>query len=168
MTASSDRRRAELAVIDKARQLVSDQWKTYSGYGLETELIYAVRNLDALPLDEPTKARAGGPLLTSQNAAAFVSGPRAMSMAGRILREIDRRGGMTTEEVCIALDGKHQTVSARIHELWRNGWLRIAGERKTSSRQEASVWQISQEARGALLTSRTAEITREWEGMRDG
>jgi hypothetical protein len=165
MTASSDRRRAELAVIEEARKVVAYWTQLDAEWLMEyADLTRAVRALDGFALEPATRARAGGPLLTSQNAAAFVDGARAQSIIGRILRELDERGGMTTEELCIALNGRHQTISARIHELWRNGWLRIAGERKTSSRQEASVWQISPEARLALVAGRSDRFNEERDG----
>lgn len=165
MTASSERRKAELAVIEEARYN-ANQMKTFSpgGVGLlsrERELIAAVEALDALPLEPATKARVGGPLLTSANAAAFVDGARASSAAGKILQALDERP-RTTEELCAHLNGKHQTISARVHELWRNGWIWGAGERATTSGQTASVWRITSEAREALIEGRRAEIEREW------
>lgn len=168
MTASSDRRRSELAVIEAAVRLGAFwdgvQLSGVMAYPEYVALRDAVKTLNALPLEPATRARAGGPLLTSQNAAAFVDGARAASMVGRILRTLDARGGLTTEEVCMILNGKHQTVSARIHELWRNGWLRIIGERNTSSRQGASVWAISKEARLALVAGRSDQFNEEDHG----
>ncbi len=163
MTASSDRRRAELALIaaaSKAAHALSVYCGLSSIDGREgTALVKAWRELEALPLEPATKARVGGPLLTSANAAAFVDGARAASITGKILQALDERP-MTTEQLCAHLNGKHQTISARVHELWRNGWIWGAGERRTTSGQIASVWRVTQEAKDALMKGRLEEMQR--------
>lgn len=48
--------------------------------------------------------------------------------------------GMTCDEMERMLDLKHQTLSARVRELWQEGFLKKAGERRTRSGRWATVY----------------------------
>lgn len=152
MTKNSKTRAAEQKVLDVARTLVYDQWKTYPGYGLERELIEAVQDLEALGLELPGDARSSARHpLTSDQAALWMRGARAKSAAARIVRLIHRGGPMTVDEMQVNLGMKHQTCSPRVTELRNSGWLVDSGvKRKTSSGEQAISWALSGRARQLL------------------
>lgn len=148
MTLSSDRRRAELDVIAAARRYVGCYHAGVVTPSHLARLSDALGWLDELPLEKATTARSV-PAVTSENAAAFMSGKRAASMNARILRQLQWTW-YTVEELCRGLGGKHQTVSARVHELWRAGWLETCGTRETSSGQQAHLYRLTQQAKDAI------------------
>jgi hypothetical protein len=174
MTASSDRRRAELAVISAAVEFVTarnsvdlrgiDYDDEEEGFRFHTawdDLGAAVDDLHALPLLAVDMARSG-PALTSEMAAAFMTGKRAASMNARIVRRLHGTTWsgdpfvQTVEDLCNVLGGKHQTVSARVHELWRAGWLVTSGQKETTSGCKADRYRLSDEARRMLDGRQTA------------
>lgn len=60
----------------------------------------------------------------------------------RVFVAIKERGweGATCDELEESLDLKHQTLSARVRELWKEGFLRKHGERRTRSGRWATVY----------------------------
>jgi len=168
MTARSVHRNAELEVIRAARDLMntnpnaeeldpSDGTAIIQRLALR-ELIRRFAALDALPLPDPDAARSSrGAPLTSQNAAAYVRGPRAASLSGRIVRRLYNSGfGMTVEELCDSLDRKHQSTSARVHDLKETGWITGSDDdtRITRSGSPAIIWQLSDAARYQLTAAK--------------
>jgi len=164
MTARSVRRDAELEVIEAGRALMTSVRAAfdytpdddrYEGPAIDTTALSdALKALDALPLPDASAARSSkGAPLTSQNAAAYVRGPRAASLSGRIVRRLWAHDiGMTVEELCESLDRKHQSVSARVHDLKEMGWITGSDDytRTTRSGSEAVMWRISRRARFEL------------------
>lgn len=68
----------------------------------------------------------------------------AQQIRMRVLREIAARGGLTCDEVEVALDMRHQTVSARVNELMNQGLIADSGlRRKTRSGAQAAVWVVA-------------------------
>ena len=62
-----------------------------------------------------------------------------------------RRGGMTCDEVEYVTGLKHQTASARVRDLSREGKLEASGLfRKTSSGRDACVYRLSASGRDWL------------------
>ena len=57
-----------------------------------------------------------------------------------ILYFIDTSMGLTCEDIESATGWKHQTVSARISELKRDGKIKVIGKRKTESGCKAAVY----------------------------
>lgn len=79
-------------------------------------------------------------------AAADSVAESAETVRGRIHALIKQTGlhGMTCDEVEVALDGRHQTVSARIRELVLAGRIKLRGgvvpKRLTRSGREANIY----------------------------
>lgn len=49
--------------------------------------------------------------------------------------------GLTCDEIELHLDMRHQTISARVHELRNGEWIRDSGQRRlTRSNRKAIVW----------------------------
>jgi len=89
-----------------------------------------------LPLAEPsalTDSRPAGKVLTSREAFRTLqeSGKRRTEQE-RVLDLITARGGMgaTSHEVCEALGLGPQSVSARLNELYRAGYIGRRGDRR--------------------------------------
>jgi len=79
---------------------------------------------------------------TSQDAAESIQ-PHLNRLCGIVLDAIGAAGsrGMTCDEVEASLDLRHQTASARVHELGRSGKIVDSGERRvTRSGRKAAVW----------------------------
>lgn len=160
MTDRSDRRKAELAVLVAATQLVQGQWKTYLGYGQERALIEAAQNLRALGPAQPAKPRSSGAgNVTSEMAAAYMNGKRAGTQRAWILRRLQYGTGWTTDQLVEASQRPHQSISARVNELRDAGWLADSGEtRKTRSGMDAIVWVLTDAARHAIQTTQWQAI----------
>ena len=63
------------------------------------------------------------------------------AMKSKIFKLIQEKGGMTCDEVEVALNMKHQTVSARIRDLRSEAAIRDYSERRrTRSGRNAVVW----------------------------
>lgn len=61
-----------------------------------------------------------------------------------VLEEIRDGGGLTCDECEERLNLRHQTCSARVHELMEAGRIRDSGmRRKTRSGRNATVWVMS-------------------------
>lgn len=162
MSIRTERRAAELAVIEAARYIayVAPQTGALStdGKGIST-LVGAYRALEALPLPVPNRARANkGAPVTAQQAAAWFNGERAANLAGEVFKVIwhdhlhPHRYGSTTEEIEHRLGGKHQTISPRVNELAETGWICESGrKRKNASGRMAIVWTPTWSAEQAML-----------------
>lgn len=151
MTARSQRRAAELAVIEAARTLV----RTPVAFGYKTRqgVVDALHALDALGLAEPAQARANAcaPVTAQQAATWMNTDGKARSLHARIIRLLWEQGMFTTEEIESVLDGQHQTISPRINELRDAGWVYDSGRKRTNtSGREAIVWRLSQAAVQAI------------------
>jgi predicted transcriptional regulator len=67
------------------------------------------------------------------------------AMVGLILDLIRNSAGLICEEIEDALGLKHQTVSARISELKRDGQVIVVGKRKTRSGCQAGIYRCRNE-----------------------
>ena len=66
------------------------------------------------------------------------------SMRNRVLSKIEELGGCTCDELEIALDGKHQSVSATLTTARKNGLIFDTGQtRPTRSGRSAIVWDLA-------------------------
>lgn len=80
---------------------------------------------------------------TSTNALRSIDSI-AQQVRARVLREIAAQGGLTCDEVEVALDMRHQTISPRVNELMKQGLIADSGlRRKTRSGHEAAVWVVA-------------------------
>lgn len=82
---------------------------------------------------------------TSTEAAVSIQ-PIAHNMRMAVLAEIKRgRGrGRTCDEIETALDMRHQTASARVHELNTSAAIKDSGRRRpTRSGRNAIVWVVA-------------------------
>lgn len=135
MTLRSDRRVLELQIIEEARVL-AQQYNTPC-----LQLRALIGRLDHLELEAAAKALhpAKGPL-TSQQAAESIS--NVGKLAYKVLINIaTTKGGLTCDEVESLMNGKHQTISARVNELRDKGWIKDSGVRRpTRSGRKAIVW----------------------------
>lgn len=95
------------------------------------------------------KARVTDPLTSKR--AARLARPRAGSQRERILQAIiDAPLGLNYDEAAEATGIVSVSVSTRISELAKGGWIERAGERETSAHGQAAVWVASAKARGSL------------------
>ena len=79
---------------------------------------------------------------TSQEAFDSIL-PHLGKIEAEVFRVISEAGsrGATSDEVEVALEGRHQTISSRIWALTRRGVVRDSGQRrKTRSGRNAAVW----------------------------
>jgi DNA-binding transcriptional ArsR family regulator len=108
----------------------------------------------ALELDRPVaahrKARTTDPATSRQ--AALEALPRQGAQRRRILEAIAQTGirGVTYDDVSERLAMRGVSVSTRISELARGGWIEARGERRTSADALATVWVATEKAREAL------------------
>lgn len=80
--------------------------------------------------------------VTSQAAAASVNGCLT-HLQGKVLYAIQHAPfGMTCDEVELYTDLSHQTASARVNELARQGKIQGVGTRPTRSGRKATVWVV--------------------------
>lgn len=160
MTQRSERRRAELAVIEAAR-VVDVNHDEYGQADLSelAALGRAIKTLDDLDLAEPTQTRTSKMAGVNSNlAAAYMHGAKVSTQAGWILRRLSNclaGFGYTTDELVLSSQRPHQSISARVNELRDAGWIVDSGtNRKTRSGQQAAVWTLTPEARDALHRNR--------------
>ncbi len=155
MTRNSKMRAAEQAVIDAAMKLVGCE-----RYSLPWAIEYrplqrAIHDLKALAMELPDQARSSRVHpLTSDQAAAWMGGGRAMRASARIVRHLydHQERGRTVDELMWNLDMSHQTCSARVNELRNDGWIVDSGhKRKTRAKQDAIVWMLTSRALSCLL-----------------
>ena len=79
---------------------------------------------------------------TSQEAAESIA-KDTNRLRALVLEEIRDAGGLTCDEIEARLEMRHQTCSARVHELMAAGRIRDSGmRRKTRSGRNAVVWVI--------------------------
>jgi len=101
------------------------------------------------------KARRSDPQ-TSKDAAKLAF-PRAEGQRRRVLGCLrDYGGGLTAERVAVIEGMPYVSVSTRISELRRGGWIEPHGKRPTSTGTEAIVWQLSAAAWEQLNEARAA------------
>jgi hypothetical protein len=144
MTIASRRRILELEIVDAAR-IIARRHDADPGIRRLQELI---GHLDHLELEAADRALhpAKGPD-TSRQAAESLSnvGQLAWQVFEEIVKEKD---GLTCDEIELLMNGKHQTISARVNELRDKGWIKDSGrKRKTRSGRQAIVWIPTQTAR---------------------
>lgn len=145
------RRDAELHVLEMAARFTKWASRNPSTMPSEvTDLMDAVVALEQIPLELPSTAPVKNRApLTAQQAAAWMRGDRAVGMAGRIVRHMRRNypAGYTVDYLEEVLGGRHQTVSARVHELRKAGWIRTSGvTAKTRSGRDAEVYYLTADA----------------------
>lgn len=148
MTARSTRRAAETAVINEAVEFVGD-WNRY-GAATVTKLARAVKEYEGLGLAEVGQpAFSNNSTDTSAEAGAsirHITGVLALRCYDEIAATYRNDGvGLTVDALEQRLQGKHQTISARVNELRNAGWVIDSGiRRKTRSGRPAIVWTPSQ------------------------
>lgn len=111
----------------------------------------AQRSLFDQPRDLPRNAPHVVGSATSRAAAESISGAVLNNMQLRVLQAIIDSDGLTCDEVEAQLDLRHQTASARIHELRKAGYLEEKGiQRSTRSGRNATVWKATNKAKGSI------------------
>lgn len=168
MTTRSKRRRAELAVIEAARAVRHEPLDANAVLVNQLaagRLAGALKYLDSLGLEPPSDVRANraAPLTSHQAAAWMKDDRRAMSVAARIVQRLMIHPGRTVEQLCHDLQGKHQTISARVNELRDTGWITADGTNRTTSGRMAECYYVTAEGRRLW---RDAEIVRNNERFR--
>jgi hypothetical protein len=101
---------------------------------------------------------------TSREAAESVLDD-ARRLRGVVYMRIASSGlvGMTCDEVEEAMNGRHQTISARIKELLNEGRIIDSGKRRaTRSKRQARVYLATQNAPAGLVAS-TSQKTKPWQ-----
>jgi predicted ArsR family transcriptional regulator len=102
-----------------------------------------------IPEPDICENRHGG---NEQSEAAHASiAPRAGTIRARVRAYIAAHPGATCEQVEIALGLKHQTASARLSELKRDGDIRVTGTRRISSGCSAAKYQTKPQQLGFEL-----------------
>lgn len=90
---------------------------------------------------------------TSVNASLFPRKGtlRRLVISTLVAHQLDLRDGMTCHELEARLRRPHQSVSPRVHELERAGWIVNSGRvRKTPTGSEAIVWVPTDKAIAAV------------------
>jgi hypothetical protein len=143
MTLNSERRKAELAVIDASRAWVA-------GVGRLSEIEDTITALDMLPMELAVTGARPSSLSPETSWDAYWSMKSHLGNDSKLVLDAItlafQRGstGLTTEQVCNRLDRKHQSISARVNELRDKGWIKDSGEkRRTTSGRWAIVWSPS-------------------------
>lgn len=143
MTLRSDRRILELQIIDAARLLARRNDADEHIQRLQA----LIGKLDHLELEAASKALhpAKGPITSQQAAESMTNiGPLAYKV---LINIATTEHGLTCDEIEKMMDGKHQTISARVNELRDKGWIKDSGQRRpTRSGRNAIVWIPSYEA----------------------
>lgn len=145
MSHQSDRRRAEIAVIDAAYKLREAMRHAFDTrlhdpeeVGWLCDAVDAHAALGLAPLS--TRGETSNNTTDTANAAAASLGDVA-GLAMTCFNEIVVAGGLTTDQLEVVLNRPHQTVSARVYDLARKGWIVDSGlKRKTRSGRQAIVW----------------------------
>jgi len=102
-----------------------------------------LRLLDSMPLPKPHGVPTGADHPETSFQAAEQLKPMVKKLAGQVLREflIADEAGLTADAVQVRLRGTHQSVSPRITELARHGWIYdTKHRRKTRSGRWAIVY----------------------------
>jgi len=141
MTTNSTRRAAEAAIIDAAFGFRNDP-----SQATENRLAETVDELEALGLEMPNlPALSNNTTDTSGEAGASLS--NIAGVARQCYDEIVLAGGLTVDQLEVALNGRHQTISARVNQLRDGGWVIDSGiRRKTRSNRNAIVWRPTEQA----------------------
>lgn len=102
------------------------------------------------PVPASRKVRSTDPATSRQ--AALEALPRQGAQRRRILEAIASTGirGLTYDDVSERLQMRGVSVSTRISELARGGWIEARGERRTSAGAQATVWVATGKAIEAL------------------
>jgi predicted transcriptional regulator len=155
MTLASKRRILELDIVDAAR-VIARRHDADPGIRNLQELI---GQLDHLELEAANRALhpAKGPITSRGAAESLIN---VSKLASEVFTEImSEPKGMTCDEVELLMDGRHQTISARVNELRDKGWIKDSGrKRKTRSGRQAIVWIPTEQARKQLSPRRLWEI----------
>jgi predicted transcriptional regulator len=137
MTLASDRRILELEIIDAAR-VIAARNDADPGIKLLQSLI---GRLDHLELEAASKAAhpSAGPITSIEAAESLTN---VGQLAHEVLKTLAaHRGGLTCDEIEQLMNGRHQTISARVNELRDKGWIKDSGvKRRTRSGRRAIVW----------------------------
>lgn len=148
MTRRTQRRDAELAVIEAARL-----YYALGSFSAKAGLGEALARLEVLNVDLNV-ARTGNdnPCLTSSEAAEWMAKHgHARDLAVSVLRQIwVAAEGLTTEQIEEAIDGSHQSISPRVTELRDLGLIEAkklptgeAVRRTNRSGRKATVWVVT-------------------------
>lgn len=104
----------------------------------------------SLPAADRNVAPVGRRHPDTARAAAERVLPRTGSKRRSVV-ELIARVALTAEEVGTRFGWPHQSYSATVSTLARDGWLEDSGERRTTSTgNDAIVWVLSREGRAAL------------------
>lgn len=143
----SEVRAAEQAVIEQSI-LFTRAWRQEVPLLEQDKIFYELRKVVdtyiEMRLDEADRWKVG----TNHPETSQADGP--LPNLGDIARQVfqvietaSQQGqyGLTCDEVESRLQGKHQTISARVNELRDRGWIKDSGERRrTRSGRKAIVW----------------------------
>jgi hypothetical protein len=145
MTTRSERHHAEQAVIDNAYRLRAAVLGGSPADIIAKQriLISSVADHERLGLAQLSQRGATNSVDTSNQAATSLG--NISGLAQRCYDEIVLAGGLTTDQLEQILNGKHQTISARVNDLINKNWIVDSGlRRKTRSGRDARVWRPSQ------------------------
>lgn len=153
MTKRSERERAEQAIIDAAyglhrarRDYTSTDYQ-YNVAVAEDALDAAVDDHSLLGLANLSQRGTTSNNSTDTSAQAAASLGDVSGLARLCFDEIVLAGGLTVYQLTQVLGREHQTVSARVNDLLRKGWVVDSGlRRKTGSGRNACVWKPSHAA----------------------
>lgn len=150
MTTRSTRRAAEVTIIDAAYAYTeAEAYLPLTHPDMVTYVLRlgrAVKAHEALGLELPDRA-AFSNNSTDTSAAAGASLKNIAGMARTCFDEIVLAGGLTVDQLTIMLNGKHQSISARVNQLRNSGWVVDSGiKRLTRSKRTAIVWRPSEQA----------------------
>ena len=144
MTTRSERERAEQEVIDAAFTLHRNNYGIVEAYWRPEDKIRlrdAVMELEALGLAQLSERGTTSNNSTDTSAQAAASIGNISGLARTCFDEIVLAGGLTTYQLTQVLGREHQTISARVNDLMRKGWIVDSGQRrKTGSGRNAIVW----------------------------
>lgn len=148
MTKRSERERAEQEVIDAALQryaVLADMRSTATEHADAQRRLHnacvAYEKMGLAQLSDRGATSNNAPDTSGQAAASLdnVSG-----LARTCFDEIVLAGGLTTYQLTQVLGREHQTISARVNDLMKKGWIVDSGQRrKTGSGRNAIVWKPS-------------------------
>lgn len=137
----SARRNAEINVIEAATFLVKSQ--ALNQYMAMRNLERAVQALEALGLEEPTATPTTATAPQTAHDAATSMRHMVGALSGEVFLQFLAmdRVGLTADGVQARLKGTHQSVSPRVSELAKKGWIYDTGRtRATRSGRQATVY----------------------------
>mgnify|MGYP001814868200 CR=1 FL=1 len=143
MTKASEHRAADQELIDAVYSWnrMRLDYPTMSEIGLAR----AIEKHQSVGLDTSRHPALGNKTDTSRAAADSMAdsvGPLAQRCFDEIMVVFRNEGvGLTCDQIEQLVDGRHQTISARVNELRDKGWIMDSGNRrKTRSGRPAIVW----------------------------